>query len=131
VPYFGAPRDGIMRMIVVAAMLIATTTAAFAQSNNEDLEALRDKVREVSEALKKTQAELAAANSRLTETESALSKARDELAAATSNTVRGIKIKPLSSSRHANGTIYIGVSEVSDDLCDVSLVPPQTGLIPI
>src|SRR5262249_55915038 len=81
-------------------------------------------LREATEALKKTQAELANANSRLTEiekrlteAESALRKERSEL---NSNT-HSIKIKMQNSWRHANGIIYVGVEDLDPDpaFCNV------------
>jgi hypothetical protein len=70
---------------------------------------LQNKERTASEALRKTQAELANISKRAVEAEAALGKARDELGAAAPNTVRGIRIKSKSGSRHANGAVYIGV----------------------
>src|SRR5262245_11594140 len=113
--------------LIVAVVMLAWATAGFAQStSDEQLTALREVLREATEVLKRTQTELAYANSRLMEiekrladTESALSKEKGEPA---SNIVQGIKIKMLDSWRNANGTIYIGVKEVTPlaALCDVT-----------
>ncbi len=70
---------------------------------------LKTKEREVSEGLKRSEAELERLKQRLTEVEAALTKAQGELGIATANTVRGIRVKERTGSRHVNGALYIGV----------------------
>src|SRR5262249_17038238 len=47
--------------------------------------------------------------------ETALKKSQDDLGTATSNTARGLRINPDNGSRHAYGTIYIGVTTAASN----------------
>jgi hypothetical protein len=82
--------------------------------------ALAGKERDASEAVKRSSAELVELRTRLGSAEAALAKAQDELGKATSNTVRGIRIAEKSGSRHANGTVYIGVKFSYEGHCYMS-----------
>jgi hypothetical protein len=85
--------------------------------------ALSKKEREASEGVRRNTAELADVKKRLADTEAALAKAQDELGMVTANTVKGIRIAEKSGSRHANGSVYIGVETAvpSGVFCSVNV----------
>jgi hypothetical protein len=80
---------------------------------------LKNSERMANQNLKRLRAELDQATRKLTDAERALEKAQDELGSMTSNTVRGIKVREKSASRHANGSIYIGVVSANLSSCVV------------
>ena len=72
--------------------------------------------RETSEALTRSLADLANATKRLSELDAQLTTAQDELGKLPPHSVRGVRIKAGLGSRYAGGTIYIGVSQVYENL---------------
>jgi len=82
----------------------------------EAWQTLRTHDRETSEALTRSLADLANATKRLSELDAQLTTAQDELGKLPPHSVRGVRIKAGLGSRYAGGTIYIGVSQVYENL---------------
>lgn len=71
---------------------------------------LQARERTASEAATRSEAELVLLRKRATDAEMALAKAQDELGIANANSVRSVRIATRNGSRHAGGSVYVGVS---------------------
>lgn len=71
---------------------------------------LKVKERVASEAATRSEAELVLLRKRTADAEAALAKVHDELGIANANTVRSVRINARAGSRHAGGSVYVGVS---------------------